>query len=507
MSIDWIERYRGLTLRIRNFVDGRWRGEGGGESLEKYGPRDGRLLCRFGAGEAREVSEAVTSARRAFEDGRWSKRPAQHRRDVLHTLAGLMRKHREELALLECLDVGKPIGDALSFDIPGAAAIIERNAEAVEHLYGKVYAVDQSSLSYQLCRPLGVVAGIVGWNFPLALAAQKIGPALATGNCLVLKPSELTSLSSARVAELAIEAGVPEGVFNVIHGNADVGAALAHDHDVDLVTFTGSTRTGKKLLIASGQSNMKRLVLECGGKAPNIVFEDCPALEAVADGIVARAFWNQGQVCTASSRLLVQDTVKDELLRNVIRKASALSPGDPLKSETRFGAVVSREHQQKVLDYVRSGEEGGARLVHQGVAAPPFADGFYVAPAIFDNVAPEQRIAQEEIFGPVLSVISFRDEEEAVRIANNTMYGLSAILWTKDLGRAHRVTQGIEAGWIVVNATDQPAGGPDHGVMSMGGHKQSGMGVEGGIEGLAAYTSQSAVQLFVAGRFDARPHP
>lgn len=492
---DWIGRAAALMpLRIRNLIDGRW-SEVGGAPLEKLSPRDGTVLSRFGAGEVPEVDAAVASARRAFEDGRWSKLAQQRRKEVLLKLAQLMEDHLEELALLECLDVGKPINDPLTFDVRAGVAHIRNAAETADHVYGKVYGADQSSLSYELRRPLGVVAGIVGWNFPLVLAGQKIGPALAMGNSLVLKPSELTSFSAARVAELALEAGVPEGVFNVIHGNGGVGAALALHEDVDLVTFTGSSATGKKVMIAAGQSNMKRLVLECGGKAPNIVFDDAPSLDAVADRVAARAFWNQGQVCTASSRLLVQDSIKDELLHRVMRQVSALAPGDPLQRDTRFGAIVSREQRQKILGYLDQGEREGARMLHQSTAPAPFANGFYVAPTIFDNVLPTHRIAQEEIFGPILSVLSFRDEAEALRIANGTMYGLSAIVWTRDLGRAHRMTQGIRAGWITVNATGAPTGGA--GTIEIGGHKQSGLGVEGGIEGLKCYTCQSSAQWFL----------
>lgn len=494
---DWIRRAEGLRpLRIRNLIDGRF-SDVGGAPLDKLSPRDGTVLSRFGGGDSAEVDVAVASARRAFEDGRWSMLPQQRRKDILLKLAAMMERHLEELALLECLDVGKPISDALSFDVPYAAAQIRHGAEAADHLYGKVYGTDQSSLSYELRRPLGVVAGIVGWNFPLVLACQKIGPALATGNSLILKPSEFTSLSAARVAELALEAGVPEGVFNVVHGNGAVGAALALHRDVDLVTFTGSSATGKKVMIAAGQSNMKRLLLECGGKAPNIVFEDAPDLDAVAERVVARAFWNQGQVCTASSRLMVHEGIKDELLRRVIDKVLALNPGDPLKAETRFGAIVSREQRSKVLGYLGSAEQDGARMIYQSSAAAPFANGFYIAPTIYDKVTSSQRIAQEEIFGPVLSVLSFRTDEEAVQIANGTMYGLSAILWTRDLGRAHRMTQGIRAGWITVSATGMPTGGPGGSAIEIGGHKESGFGVEGGIDGLKAYTSQTAVQWFV----------
>jgi acyl-CoA reductase-like NAD-dependent aldehyde dehydrogenase len=496
-DMKWVERAEGLALCIRNFVNGRWKDLDHGDRLEKYSPRDGRLLARFGASEAREIDEVVTTARHAFEDGRWSALAAQRRKDILHRLGSLIEAHREELALLECLDVGKPISDALAFDIPAVAATLRFCAEAIDKFYGKVYAVDTSSLSYELHRPLGVVSGIVGWNFPLLLAASKIGPALATGNSLVLKPSELTSFSTARLAELAIEAGVPEGVFNVIHGGASVGAALARHRDVDGVTFTGSTRTGKQLMVAAGESNLKHIMLECGGKAPNIVFDDCPDVGPVADAIVARAFWNQGQVCSASSRLLVQENIKAELLPILIERTAELRPGDPLVSETTFGAVVSRAHQQKIQSYIANGEEEGARIAYRCNAPPPYEDGFYVPPVIFDEVSPNQKIAQEEIFGPVLSVISFRDEEEAIQIANSTIYGLSAIVWTRDLRRAHRMARGIKAGWVVVNATGKPSGGPGYGVLAIGGHKESGLGVEGGVDGLQEYVSKTAVQMFV----------
>jgi acyl-CoA reductase-like NAD-dependent aldehyde dehydrogenase len=498
MSIDWIARAHALKLHVGNLIDGR-RHDCNGEVLNKYSPRDGQLLYQFGTGSQDDVAAAVSSARRAFADGRWSKLPAQDRREALQRLAGAVLAHREEFALLESLDVGKPIHDALTIDISMAAAILQYHAEAADKVHARVYGVDESSLSYQLRRPVGVVAGIIGWNFPLVLAAMKLAPALAMGNTLVLKPSEMTSLSACRLAELALEVGIPSGVYNVIHGAGAVGAGLARHPGIDLITFTGSTQTGKRLMIASGESNLKRLILECGGKAPNIVFADAPDLDAVAASIVARAFWNQGQVCTASSRLLVQETVKDELLPKIIAQVSKLNPADPLLPDTRFAALVSSVHQQKVLSYIDSGLRESATVAYQSRAAPPHPGGFYVAPVIFERVSPQQRIAREEIFGPVLSVMSFRDEGEAIRIANDTLYGLSAIVWTQDLSRAHRMTQALQAGWITVNATAKTAGGPAEGVLSRGGLRQSGLGLEGGLEGLEAYTTSTAVQIFSSG--------
>jgi acyl-CoA reductase-like NAD-dependent aldehyde dehydrogenase len=496
-SPDWLSRAEQLSPCVRNFIGGRWAPESSSEPLKKFSPRDGRLLYEFGRGSAHDADTAVAEARRAVKDGRWSKLSAQHRKEVLQKFALLIEQHSEELALLECVDVGKPISAALSFDIPVSAALIKFNAEAADKTYGHVYAADGSGLSYQLRRPLGVTAAIVGWNFPLVLAASKIGPALAAGNSLVLKPSELTSLSAARVAELALQAGVPEGVFNVVHGGPELGEALARHRDVDLLTFTGSTRTGKRLLVAAGESNMKRLILECGGKAPNIVFDDAPRLEAVAEAVVARAFYNQGEVCSASSRLLIQESIKDQFLPLLIEKASALRPGDPLIAQTTFGAAVSEGHKAKILGYIDDGKRQGARIAYQSDAAVPHERGFYVPPVIFDRVAPDQKIAQQEIFGPVLSVMSFKDEQDAIQIANDTIYGLSAILWTQDIARAHRLTQAVKAGWMVVNATETPMGGPGIGVIGIGGHKESGIGVEGSIEGLGEYMSKTSVQYFV----------
>ena len=496
-NIDWIARSRAMPLTVQNLVGGDWQPPCPGKAIAKYSPRDGRELYATPEADPEAVNRAVASAREAFTDGRWSLMPVARRKEILRKLAALLRTQRHEFALRESVDVGKPIAESLAFDVDAAAETIEFSAEAADKLYGKLYSVDPSNLSYQLLRPVGVVGAIVGWNFPLLLAASKIGPALATGNSVILKPSELTSLSAGALGKLALDAGVPPGVLNVVHGGPAVGAALANHGSVDLLSFTGSTNTGKEILIASGRSNMKRLILECGGKAANIVFDDSPDLEAVADAVVARAFYNQGEVCTASSRLLVQESVKDQVLGFITRKVAKLGPGDPLLQETEYGALVSEGHKRKVQRYIEDGLAQGATMVYQGDAAAPVAGGFYMPPLIFDRVRGHQRVAQEEIFGPILSVISFRDEEEALRVANETIYGLSAIVWTKTLGRVHRVTQAMQAGWMVVNATASPRGGPRMSVLSIGGHKQSGLGLEGGIDGLQQYTSSTAVQWFI----------
>jgi acyl-CoA reductase-like NAD-dependent aldehyde dehydrogenase len=497
MAGRWVEKANGLSLIVRDFVDGRWKHEPTELSLEKRGPRDGRPLYRLPKGNHAALECAVEAARASFDDGRWSDLTVARRKEVLFKLAVLVESNLEELALLESLDVGKPIHDALTVDLPLCIAWIRFYAEAADKFHGKVYGVDRSNLSYELRRPVGVVGGIVGWNFPLVLATLKIAPALATGNSLVLKPSEWTSLSTARFAELAIEAGVPPGVLNIVHGDRDLGAAIAHHPNIDLLSFTGSSRTGRALLAAAGESNMKRLLLECGGKAPNIVFEDCPDVEAVAAAVVTSAFGNQGEVCVASSRLLVQASIAAELQERINAKLGALTAGDPLDSATRYGALVSREHLEKVTGYVEGATREGARLAFRGRVTAPVTGGFYLAPHVFDQVRSEHRLAQEEVFGPVLAVLSFKDEAEAVRIANDTLYGLSAIVWTKDLARGHRVAHAIRAGLVQVYTTAESRGGPSETVLAVGGHKQSGIGVEGGLSGLAAYTTSTAVQYFI----------
>jgi len=493
---DWVAKAKYISLDVRDLIDGRSLA-GLGAVREKLSPRDGQPLYSFSDTTPHELDEAVRAARTTVEDGRWSGLSVQQRKDVLFRLARLLEERHEEFALLECLDVGKPIRDALSVDVPAAVASIRASAEAIDYVAGKVYVAHASALAYQLQRPVGVVGAIVGWNFPLVLAAGKIGPALATGNSVVLKPSELTSLSAARLAQLALEAGVPPGVFNVVHGERVVGEAIAVHPDIDLISFTGSSQTGREILNASGRSNMKRLILECGGKAPNIVFEDSPDLDGVAAAIIERAFWNQGQVCTASSRLLVQESIRQPLIDRILTQAKSLTLGDPLDETTRQGALVGRAHCDKVNGYIRRGDREGAVRVYASTARPPFADGCYVPPVIFDQVTPSMAIAQEEIFGPVLSVLSFRDTEEAIRIANGTIYGLSAIAWTKDLPRAQRLSYALQAGSVTIFATSKAAAGAGEGVIAVGGLKQSGMSVEGGIEGLQAYLAQTAVQIYV----------
>ncbi len=495
-QINWRERAEKVQLTVRNWVGGRYVAANGKAVVPKRGGRDGRLLYELNEGYASDVDQAVAQAVAAFKDGRWSRLPVQHRKAVVHKLANLVESHAEELALLDCLDVGKPIGNVLREDMPMALTALRDAADGAERLFSRAIMDGPApNLAYQTRKPIGVVGGIIGWNYPLLLAAMKAGPALMMGNSLVLKPSEFTSLSAAHLAELALEAGVPEGVFNVIHGTgAIVGDALARHRDVGLLTFTGSSATGKQLMIAAGQSNMKRLMLECGGKSPFVIFDDCPEdLDFIAQHAVQTAFPNQGEMCAAGTRVLVQDGIKNRLLPKLIEQARKLVPQDPLDPDTTFGALLSEAHLNKVIAYIESGKEEGAEVVHAGRRVEPVKGGCYLEPTIFADVKNSFRIAREEIFGPVLSLLSFRTEEEALALANDTTYGLVAYVCTTDLGRAHRLGQRLNAGAVLIMGTSTPA--PLWESLGIEPQKQSGFGAEGGLDGLASYATTNVVYV------------
>jgi acyl-CoA reductase-like NAD-dependent aldehyde dehydrogenase len=497
---NWKKNAVNANLCVRNFIDGEYIDCLGGDSIKKYSPRDGSLLYSFACGNGTEVVQAVESAKLAFEDGRWSKLPITERKSVLYKLADLVEEHKEKFALYDSLDVGTTISTTLHEEIPHAASVLRDCAEGADKLLTTMGA-DTTNISYFARKPVGVVGGILGWNFPLPMAAGKVGPALAMGNSLVLKPSEFTSLSTCFLAELALEAGVPPGVFNVVHGaGATVGAALASHMDVNLLSFVGSSATGKMLMETAGQSNMKRLILECGGKSPYLVFEDCPDLDAVVNDFIVRAFHNQGAYCSSPTRLLVHENVKEKLLSKIIERTAQLVPKDPLDPDSNFGAIMSEAHMNKVLSYIDSGKQEGAKLIYGGErvyldSESGCQDGFYLQPTIFDQVNPQQKIAQEEIFGPVLSVFTFSDEEEAIKLANDSCFGLAAYGATENLGRAHRLGQRLNSGFLLVVGTSTPT--YDSVVIGMEGHRQSGVGYEGGLTGLAAYTVSTAVYLLM----------
>jgi 4-guanidinobutyraldehyde dehydrogenase / NAD-dependent aldehyde dehydrogenase len=478
-------------IRSRAFIDGEYVDAASGETFDCINPATGEVLAQIAACDAEDVDRAVRGARAAFESGAWSRSAPKQRKRVLLKLAELMREHRDDLAMLETIDMGKPIRDSRKVDVPLAAECIAYYGEAVDKVYDEVAPTDPSDVVMIVREPLGVVGAVVPWNFPLLMASWKLGPALATGNSVVLKPAEQSPLTALRIAELAAEAGLPDGVLQVVPGFGETaGRAIGLHPDVDAVAFTGSTEVGKYFLRYSGESNMKRISLECGGKSPHVIFEDCGDLDEAAEAIAWGVFYNQGEVCNAGSRLLVHSSLKDELLERVVRVAEGIQPGDPLDESTRMGPLVDDTQLQRVLGYIDSGREEGAVLHLGGSRVRQETGGYFVEPTVFDSVRNDMRIAREEIFGPVLSTIAFDDEQDALRIANDTVYGLAAAVWTDDVNRAHRAARALRAGVVWVNAFDR-----GDITTPFGGFKQSGFGRDKSLHALEKYTDTKAIWI------------
>jgi gamma-glutamyl-gamma-aminobutyraldehyde dehydrogenase len=486
---DWQKRADALELRSGAYINGSVVESVSGKTFDNYSPTTGGALNQVAATDSADVDRAVEAARSAFNRGDWARSAPAERKEVLLKLSRLISDNAEELALLETLDMGKPITDALTSDVPGAVAVWQWHAEAIDKLYDEVAPTGRGDLALIRREPLGVVAAVVPWNFPLDTASWKCAPALATGNSVILKPAEQSPLSALRLAELATEAGVPDGVFNVLPGfGATAGQALGRHPDVDCLAFTGSTEVGKYFLKYSAESNAKPVWLELGGKSPNLVFADVESLEAAAEKAAMGIFFNQGEVCSANSRLLVERSVKNDLLQLLLGHAEAMQPGHPLDPNSAMGAMVTREHTDRVMQFVDSGRQS-ARLVVGGERLTVSSD-CYVTPTIFDEVTNDQEIARDEIFGPVLSVMTFDSEDEAIAIANDTQYGLAASVWTSDLSRALRVSDQVQAGTVSVNTMD---------ALSMmtpfGGFKQSGIGRDLSLHSFDKYTGLKTIWI------------
>ena len=469
----------------RLFIGGNWIDAITSNRLDSLSPLNGNLLTTIAEAGSKDVDLAVASARASFEKGVWSKAAPAERKKVLNRIADLIDKHQLELAVLGVRDNGTEISMALKAEPGSAAGTFRYYAEAVDKISGEISPTAENILALVHREPVGVVAAIVPWNFPLMIGAWKIAPALAAGNSVVLKPAELASLSLLRLAEICAEAGLPEGVLNVVTGRGNVtGEALARHMDVDILVFTGSGKVGRKLLQYAGESNLKRVYLELGGKSPNIVFADAPNLDQAAKTSAMGIFRNSGQVCVAGSRLLVEKSIHKEFIEKLAVYAEKMKVGDPLDLKTESGAVTSLDQLQKNLGHVGKALEQGAALRSGGKRILQETGGYFMAPTIMSNVRSDMDIAQEEVFGPVLSVIPFEDEVDALRIANGTKYGLASAVWTSNLSRAHRMVRGLNAGVVHVNTY----GGADN-TVPLGGHKQSGNGHDKSLHALDKYVN------------------
>ncbi|MFK8329868.1 aldehyde dehydrogenase family protein [Pseudomonas sp. BJa5] len=479
----WLDKARQLRIEGRAFIEGAYVDARSAETFSSYSPVDGALLAPVALCAGSDVDLAVGAARRSFEAGVWSGLAARERKAVLLKWAALLEAHTEELALLESLDSGKPIADTLGGDLPGTIYCLRWFAELIDKVHGEVPATDPHFFGTVTQQPLGVVAAVVPWNYPLLMAAWKFAPALAAGNSVVLKPSEKTPLSALRIAALAMEAGLPAGVFNVVTGDGAVGRFLSLHVDVDCIAFTGSGRVGREIAQNAAATNLKRVWLELGGKSANIVMADCPDIAQAARSAAAAIFANMGQVCSAGSRLLVQRAIVEPLLRELLPAADDYLPGHPLDPGSVTGAIIDAVQFERVCHYIDIGKQE-ARLLKGGQPLSQIDAGAYLEPTIFLAEDASARIANEEIFGPVLVVIPFDTLEEAIAIANQTEFGLAAAVWSSDLATIHTATRQLKAGTVWVNCYDE--------LVDMnfpfGGFKESGNGRDNSAHALSKYT-------------------